>query len=190
IALLDFDGDGRLDIYAVSAYELDAQRRHIPHRNALYRNLGGWKFKNVAKEAGVDAAAWGNGVCAGDYDNDGRIDLYVTNWGPNALYHNNGNGTFSNRAAAAGVEAERWSTGCAFFDADGDGDLDLYVARYATITWDEVDKAQRGMLWRGGPKVMVGPVGLPGAADLFFENRGDGTFVEASAAHGLADAAR
>jgi hypothetical protein len=190
IALLDFDGDGRLDIYTVSAYELDARRQRIPHRNALYRNLGGWKFKNVAKEAGVDAAAWGNGVCAGDYDNDGRIDLYVTNWGPNALYHNNGNGTFSNLAAAAGVEADGWSTGCAFFDADGDGDLDLYVARYATITWDEVDKAQRTMTWRGGPKVMVGPVGLPGAADLFFENRGDGTFVEASASHGLADAAR
>ena len=94
------------------------------------RNLGGWKFEDVSQKAGVDAAAWGNGVCAGDFDGDGRLDLYVTNWGPNLLFRNNGDGTFSEMAAAAGVEAGGWSTGCTFFDADGDGDLDLYVARY------------------------------------------------------------
>jgi hypothetical protein len=88
------------------------------------------------------------------------------------------------------VQATGWSTGCTFFDADGDGDLDLYVARYVSTTWDDLKKAQRTLVWRGGPKTMVGPVGLPGEADLFFENRGDGTFVEATAAHGLTDAAK
>ena len=88
----------------------------------------------------MDVAAWGNGVCVGDYDNDGQLDLYVTNFGPNFLFHNNGNGTFTDTAAAAGVAVdagrECWSTGCTFFDADGDGDLDLYVARYVATSWD------------------------------------------------------
>jgi hypothetical protein len=189
IALLDYDSDGFLDIYAVSAFELDERRQRVPHRNALYRNLGNWTFKSVGREAGVDAAAWGNGVCAGDVDGDGRLDLYVTNFGPNFLFRGRADGTFTDIAAAAGVQAGGWSTGCAFFDGNGDGHLDLYVARYATVTWDDVVRAQRTMTWRGGPKVMVGPVGLPGAADLYYENRGDGTFAEVTEARGLKDAA-
>ena len=189
IALIDFDNDGLLDIYAISAFELDDKRRRIPHPNALYRNLGGLQFKNVAHEAGLDAAAWGNGVCAGDFNGDGLIDLYVTNYGPNFLFKNNGDGTFTDVAAAAGVQGGGWSTGCAFFDANGDGHLDLYVARYADVTWDQVVHAQRGLIWRGGPKVMVGPVGFPGAADVYYENRGDGTFVDATDRRGLTDTA-
>jgi enediyne biosynthesis protein E4 len=189
IALLDYDGDGRLDVYAISAFELDDKRQRIPHANALYRNLGGWKFENVAKAAGVDAAAWGDGVCTGDFDGDGRLDLYVTNYGGNFLFRNNGNGTFTDVAEAAGVKAGGWSTGCAFLDGNGDGHLDLYVARYAAVTWDEVVNARRTMTWRGGPKVMLGPVGLPGQADLYFENRGNGTFAEVTDARGLTDAA-
>jgi hypothetical protein len=189
IALVDYDNDGLLDIYVVNAFELDAERRPIPHRNALYRNLGGWRFEEVGKRAGVDAALWGNGVCAGDFDGDGLIDLYVTNWGKNLLYRNNGDGTFTDVASAAGVEAGGWSTGCAFVDTRGTGRLDLYVARYATVTWDEVTAAKRTMTWRGGPKVMAGPVGLPGAADIFFENKGDGTFADATDARGLSDKA-
>ncbi len=187
VAIFDYDGDGRQDVYLVNAYELSPSREPIPHRNALFRNLGGWKFEDVSARAGVDAAAWGNGVCAGDYDDDGRLDLYVTNFGRNFLFHNDGRGGFVEVAAEAGVAASGWSTGCAFFDADGDGDLDLYVARYVATSWDELKTARRTLDWRGGPKVMVGPAGLPGEADLFFENRGDGTFVEAAAAHGLAD---
>ena len=189
IALVDFDNDGRLDIYAVSAFELDAKRQRIPHPNALYRNLGGMKFKNVAHDAGLDAAAWGNGVCAGDFNGDGLIDLYVTNYGPNFLFKNNGDGTFTDVAAAAGVQGGGWSTGCTFFDANGDGHLDLYVARYAAVSWDEVVHAQRSLTWRGGPKVMAGPVGFPGAADIYYENRGDGTFAEATDRRGLTDTA-
>jgi len=190
VALFDYDGDGRLDIYVVTAFELSDHREKIAHHNALFRNEGNWRFRDVSTSSGLDAAAWGNGVCAGDYDNDGRLDLYVTNFGPNFLFHNNGNGTFTDSAASSGVAGSGWSTGCAFFDADGDGDLDLYVARYVDASWVDVAKAQRTLVWRGGPKTMVGPKGMPGEADLFFENHGDGTFVEAADAHGLTDAAR
>jgi hypothetical protein len=190
IGLFDYDGDGRLDVYVITAEELSDKRERIPHRNALYRNLGGWKFEDVSKKAGVDVAAWGNGVCVGDYDDDGRLDFYVTNYGPNFLFRNDGDGTFTQVAARAGVEAGGWSTGCTFFDADGDGDLDLYVARYVETTWEDVRKAERTLTWRGGPKTMVGPVGLPGEANLFYRNDGDGTFTEAADAHGLKDAAK
>jgi hypothetical protein len=196
VALFDYDGDGLLDIYLVTAFELSDARQPIPHRNALFRNEGNWHFRDVSAGSGLDVAAWGNGVCAGDYDGDGKLDLYVTNFGPNFLFHNNGNGTFTETAAAAGVAADstpgevNWSTGCTFFDADGDGDLDLYVARYVSTSWTELAKAQRTLVWRGGPKTMIGPKGLVGQSDLFFENVGNGRFVEATAAHGLSDAAR
>jgi hypothetical protein len=143
----------------------------------------------VAGAAGVDAAAWGNGVCAGDFDDDGRLDLYVTNYGTNFLFRNNGNGTFTDMAEAARVRGGGWSTGCAFFDGNGDGRLDLYVARYAAVNWNDVANAQRTMLWRGGPRVMVGPVGIPGAPDVYYEYRGGGTFVDSTEASGLADTA-
>jgi hypothetical protein len=117
VALFDYDGDGLLDIYLVTAAELTPSRERVPHRNALYRNLGGWKFEDVSRQAGVDLAAWGSGACAGDVDGDGRLDLYVTNWGSNALFRNRGDGTFEDVAVRAGVAAGGWSTGCAFFDA-------------------------------------------------------------------------
>ena len=157
VALFDYDGDGLLDVYVVNAFELSDQRERIPHRNALYKNLGGWKFKDVSAGSGVDVAAWGNGVCVGDVDDDGKLDIYVTNFGPNFLFRNNGDGTFTETAAKAGVQAGGWSTGCTFFDADGDGDLDLYVARYVSTSWSDLARAQRLLTWRGGPKTMIGP---------------------------------
>jgi hypothetical protein len=192
VALIDYDGDGLLDIYAVSAFDLDERhgRARIPHRNALYHNLGGMRFRNVAAEAGVDLAAWGYGVCAGDYDDDGRLDLYVTNYGSNVLYRNKGDGTFEDVTARAGVAASGWSTGCAFFDADGDGDLDLYVARYVTAPEEEVAAPDRFLIWRGIAKVMLGPAGLPGAADIYYENMGNGRFEERTDARGLTDTTR
>jgi hypothetical protein len=189
VALFDYDGDGRLDIYVLTAFELSDAREKIPHRNALFRNLGDWKFHDVSAGSGLDVAAWSNGACAGDYDDDGKLDLYVTTFGSNFLFRNNGNGTFADTAAKAGVQASGWSTGCAFFDADADGDLDLYVARYVSATWADVPRAQRTLVWRGGPRTMVGPKGMQGETDLFFENRGNGTFVDATDARGLTDAA-
>jgi enediyne biosynthesis protein E4 len=190
VALFDYDGDGLLDIYLVTGPELTATRERVARSNALYRNLGGWKFEDVGKRAGVDLAAWGSGACVGDVDGDGRLDLYVTNWGANALFRNRGDRTFENVTAAAGVAAGGWSTGCTFFDADGDGDLDLYVVRYVGTTWDSLARAQRTLRWRSGPHIMVGPTGLPGEADLFFENVGQGRFVEATDHHGLTDRSR
>jgi enediyne biosynthesis protein E4 len=190
VALFDYDGDGLLDIYLVTAAELTATRQRVARANALYRNLGGWKFEDVSKRAGVDLAAWGSGACVGDSDGDGRLELYVTNWGANALFRNRGDGTFANVTAAAGVAAGGWSTGCTFFDADADGDLDLYVVRYVETTWDSLAQAQRTLRWRGGPRIMVGPTGLPGGADLFFENIGHGRFVEATDRRGLSDRSR
>ena len=176
VALLDYDDDGHLDIFLVNAFELGPRKERIPHGNLLYRNLGNWHFENVSTVAGIDLPAWGNGVCAGDYDNDGNLDLYVTNFGRNSLFRNNGDGTFIEWAKKAGVDHSEWSTGCSFSDADRDGDLDLYVAGYVQCEWQEVVQVERTMLWRGGPKVMAGPTGLPGARDVFYRNEGNGTF--------------
>src|SRR5262249_59215520 len=96
----------------------------VPRRNALYRNLGGWKFEDVSKQAGVDLAAWGSGACVGDFDGDGRLDLYVTNWGANALFRNRGDGTFENVAERAGGAAGGWSTGFTFLHTHGVGPPD------------------------------------------------------------------
>src|SRR5689334_7064896 len=105
------------------------------------------------------------------------LDLYVTNWGSNVLFRNRGDGTFEDITTSAGVAAGGWSTGCTFFDADGDGDLDLYVVRYVETTWDSLVHAKRTLVWRDGPHIMVGPAGLAGESDLFFENVGNGRFV-------------
>jgi hypothetical protein len=190
-AFFDFDGDGRLDIYLVNAWALDEQpsRVRFKGRNALYRNRGDGTFEDVTARAGVADESWGCGVCAGDYDNDGRLDLYVTNFGPNRLYRNRGDGTFEQVAERAGVAHSSWSTGAAFFDADGDGDLDLYVCAYIDCTMDEVLSARRTSVWREKVKVLAGPFGMRGARDRFFRNNGDGTFRDCTDEVGMTDTA-
>jgi hypothetical protein len=140
-AFVDYDNDGWLDIYLINGSTLDllrgvAGKDAKPPRAALYRNNHDGTFSDVTVKAGVANERWGQGVCIGDFDNDGWEDIYVTNFGRNRLYRNNGNGTFTDVAEKAGVtiataaKPEGWSTGCAFGDYDGDGRLDLFVAGY------------------------------------------------------------
>jgi hypothetical protein len=190
-AFVDYDEDGRLDVFVVNAWALDEEpsRVRLKGRNALYRNRGDGTFEDVTDRAGVADESWGCGVCAGDYDNDGHVDLYVTNFGPNRLYRNKGDGTFAQVAERAGVADPGWGAGASFFDADGDGDLDLYVANYVEATMDDVLSARRTNLWREKARVMVGPFGLRGGRDRFFRNKGDGTFEDATDDAGMTDVA-
>jgi enediyne biosynthesis protein E4 len=189
VALLDFDNDGRLDIYFVDALTVDTARDPGAARSALYRNLGGLKFADVTDKAGVGHPGWGMGVCAADVDGDGWPDLYVTALGANRLYRNNHDGTFTDIAAKAGLTGGAWSAGCGFADYDRDGDLDLFVSRYVKIDLANLPEFGKGKSceYRGIP-VQCGPRGLPGEGDLLFRNEGDGRFTDVGAAAGVADA--
>ncbi len=186
---LDYDDDGDWDAYVVNSWRLDEEPSRVAEkgRNFLYRNNGDGTFTDVAREAGVDDDGWGCGACAADADNDGDVDLYVTNFGPNVFYRNNGDGTFKNDTETAGLTDPEWGAGAAFFDADNDGDLDLYVANYVQATVDDVLAARRSTTWRESVKVMVGPFGLRGGRDHFYRNNGDGTFTDATDAAGMTD---
>ncbi len=131
VALFDFDNDGWLDIYLVNGSTFAAlEGKEKPPRSALFRNNRDGTFIDVTAKAGVANERWGFGVAAGDYDNDGWEDLYVTNFGKNRLYRNNGDGTFTDVAEKTGAAIGAWSTGATFGDYDNDGDLDLFVAGY------------------------------------------------------------
>jgi hypothetical protein len=134
VATFDFDNDGLVDIYLINGSTLDAQRRGAPApRAALFRNVGGGRFRDVTAASGVGNERWGQGVCVGDIDNDGFEDIYVANFGKNRLYRHTARGTFEDVAERAGVVVDSWSTGCAFGDYDGDGYLDLFVAGYVRL---------------------------------------------------------
>jgi len=122
---LDFDNDGWLDIFLVDGGSLADSTVASHARHRLYRNLGNGRFEDVTSRSGIVHREYGMGACAADYDNDGRIDLFVTNFGANTLYHNNGNGTFTDVTREAHVGSPLWSTSCAFADFDKDGYLDL-----------------------------------------------------------------
>jgi hypothetical protein len=182
VAMFDFDNDGRLDIYLVNSYTVEAALAKKPRPPAaLYRNLGNGKFEDVAAKAGVADPGWVMGVSVADYDNDGDDDLYVTCFGPNKLYRNLGNGKFEDVTTKAGVGDARFSTGAAWGDYDRDGDLDLFVANYVDFELDDLPQFGKGQLcqYRSIP-VQCGPRGLPGAGDAFFRNNGDGTFTDVS----------
>lgn len=182
VAMFDFDGDGRLDIYLLNSYTVEAAVAKKPRPPAaLYRNLGNGRFEEVATKAGVADPGWAMGASVADYDNDGDDDLYVTCFGPNRLYRNLGNGKFEDATAKAGVGDARFSTGSAWGDYDRDGDLDLFVANYVDFKLDDLPQFGKGDLckYRNIP-VQCGPRGLPGAGDALYRNNGDGTFTDVS----------
>ena len=198
VAIFDYDGDGLPDTYFVNGSTTAAlKEKEKAPRAALYHNLGNWKFEDVTDKAGVANERWGFGVAVGDYDNDGRPDLYVTNWGVSRLYHNNGDGTFTDVAEKLGVARRGWSTGASFGDYDGDGRLDLFVPGYLDIDLNnlppnpaEANKpgsAGQNFCQFRGVAVMCGPRSLPGEGDTLYHQKPDGTFEDVSVKAGVND---
>ncbi len=140
--------------------------------------------------AGLAQSGWGQGVCAGDYDNDGFVDLAVTYWGQNRLYHNRGDGTFEDVTAKAGLleKRTRWGTGCAFLDYDRDGRLDLFVANYIDIDLTTTPTPDTGLCRYKGVPVACGPPGLPGGKNVLYHNEGGGRFADVSEKTGITKA--
>ncbi len=182
-ALLDFDGDGRLDIYTLNGSQLNLTPEENPRHNYLYRN-DGERFVEIARQAGVAHRGWGMGVSAADYNNNGHKDIHVANYGPNAFYRNNGDGTFTEIAAPIGLADSSWSTGSAFADFNLNGLLDLYVANYVQFDVHTRPRDEQMYMWKG-IYVLRGPMGLPAAPDRLYRNQGDGTFVDITGAYGI-----
>ena len=170
LAFFDYDGDGWLDLYFVNS----------EGPGALYRNQGDGSFEETTERAGVGPSGFGMGCAAGDYDNDGDLDLYITCYGPNILYRNNGDGTFADVTALADVGDPGLSTGAAFADYDQDGDLDLYAANYADYPPEPYVPCMRK-----GAQVYCGPDAFEPQPDAFYRNNGDGTFAEVTDEVGL-----
>ncbi len=190
-AAFDYDGDGWIDIFLVNGSTLEGFPPGQEPTNHLYRNRGNGTFDDVTAAAGLVQSGWGQAACAGDYDNDGHDDLFVTYWGQNHLYRNNGNGTFDDVTARAGLTEprRRWNTGCAFIDYDRDGRLDLFAANYIDLDLSATPTPESGLCRYKGLPVACGPPGLPGGTNLLYHNRGDGTFADISEASGITRAA-
>lgn len=184
----DIDNDGDIDLYIVNIphpFTQDASPNS--KTNVLYRNNGDGTFIDITHSAGVGDQGYGMGCVFADYDGDGSIDLYVTNYGANVLYHNNGDGTFRDVTQTAGVGCELWSTGAAFADVDGDSDLDLYICNYVTYDLEKLEQMQEESLQSGKPvPSALNPHVFEPQDNVFYRNNGDGTFTDATAELGIA----
>ena len=189
-AFFDHDSDGDLDLYIANGATFATYRDRSGPGNALYRNRGDGTFVEITREAGVGDAGWGGGVAVGDIDNDGRPDLYVTNYGANVLYRNRGGDRFADATQAAGVGGDQYSASAAFFDYDRDGDLDLYVANYVVFDAERLPTKPKLCTFFSGLRVYCGPKGLVGAPDVLYRNEGDGAFTDVTQASGVATANR
>lgn len=181
IISFDYDEDGLFDIYFLNGAPLKGSETETVHRNRMYKNNGDWTFTDVTDVTGLGDTGFALGGTVGDYDGDGRMDVFVNNFGPNALYHNEGNGIFKNVAEQLGVTGgNKVGAGAVFFDKDGDGDLDLYVANYVDFTYENyVPIKMKGVLFQAGPQYYQ-PI-----PDALFENNGDGTFKDVTEASGI-----
>jgi hypothetical protein len=173
LAFIDFDNDGNLDLFAVNGSRLEGFPKGQEPTNHLYHNEGRGLFKDVTREAGLARSGWGQGVCAGDFDNDGFTDLFVTYWGYDVLYRNTGKSAFEDVTAAAGMSgtAVRWGTGCAFLDYNRDGKLDLFVSDYVQFDQRNTPTPDKpnACTWKDMP-VMCGPRGLKGGINRLWRN--------------------
>jgi len=180
VAIFDYDADGWPDIFLVNGTKLEGFPPGKGPTNRLYRNNHDGTFTDVTAKAGLTSSGWGQGVCVGDYDDDGWEDLYATYYGKNRLYHNH-EGVFTEVSDKAGVagSGKAWGTGCAFVDYDRDGHLDIVVANY--VDFDLANAPAPGerptCIWKGVP-VMCGPRGLAGAKNILYHSRKDGTFED------------
>jgi len=183
LALFDYDNDGDVDIYFVNGGALRGTNFKEPPRNGFYRNDGNWKFTDVTEESGLGDTGHGLGVAAGDYDNDGDLDVYVSNWGPNILYRNNGDGTFTDVTKEAGVDnGFQVGAGVNFLDMDKDGDLDLFASSYIDFTYEKhVPNTINGV------PAQVGPRFYTKTPDTLYRNNGDGTFIDVSKSSGIGE---
>ena len=183
-ALLDYDNDGDLDVYLVQAGSLESGEgaENRLYRNGLAADAAGRapRFEEVTASAGVGDRGYGMGVATGDYDNDGFLDLFVTNFGRNALYRNEGDGSFSEVGSAAGVDDDRWGTSAAFLDFDLDGFLDLFVVNYV-----EFRISENPVCRPTGERDYCHPSNFDPQVDMLYRNRGDGTFADVTSAAGI-----
>jgi hypothetical protein len=187
VAFYDYDNDGWLDIFLVNGWRLEGFPAGEEPTSHLFKNNRDGTFSDITVKAGLVHHGWGQGVCIGDYDNDGHDDLFVSYFGKNVLYHNNGDGTFTDVTDKAGVggNGKRWNTGCAFVDYDRDGKLDLFVANYIDLDLATAPVPESGPCLYKGIMVACGPPGLKGGKNILFHNNGDGTFTDVSESSGI-----
>ncbi len=190
VAFYDYDNDGWLDIFVVNGWRLEGFPHGEEPTSHLFKNNRDGTFTDVTEKARLIHHGWGQGVCVGDYDNDGFDDLFVSYFGKNVLYHNNGDGTFTDVTDKAGMggNGKRWNTGCAFVDYDRDGKLDLFVANYIDLDLSTAPVPESGPCLYKGVMVACGPPGLKGGKNILFHNNGDGTFKDVSESSGIANA--